>query len=101
MFLAVGFSQHMTICKNSHGIAGKFLNGHLWHLLNDSQKIIHTTGIEEGFLLFYSQIEEDRQIPPELMDALNIPLTFESSQHGFPINVWVNCLFPDWIEKGE
>ena len=51
-------------------ITGNYLNGHLWQLLNDSQKIIHITGIEEGLLLFLSQIREDLQISKDLMDAL-------------------------------
>jgi len=61
----------LTLAVSGSTITGNFLNGHLWQLLNDSQKIIHITGIQEGLLLFLSQIKEDLQIPPELMDAMN------------------------------
>ena len=60
----------LTIAGSGSTITGNFLNGHLWQLLNDSQKTIHVTGIEEGLLLFLLQIKEDLQIPPDLMDAM-------------------------------
>jgi hypothetical protein len=60
----------LTIAGSVSTITGNFLNGHLWQLLNDSQKTIHVTGIEEGLLLFLLQIKEDLQIPPDLMDAM-------------------------------
>jgi hypothetical protein len=47
-----------------------YLNGNLWQLLNDFQKIIHISGIQDGLLLFLSQIKEDLLIPPKLMDAM-------------------------------
>ena len=60
----------LTLADSGSTTTGNFFNGHLWELLNNSQKIIHITGIEEGLLLFLSQIKEDLQIPPELMDAM-------------------------------
>ena len=60
----------LTFAGSISTITGNYLNGHLWQLLNDSQKIIHITGIEEGLLLFLSQIREDPKISKDLMDVL-------------------------------
>ena len=70
IWTGIHLNYGLTFADSVSTITGNYLNGHLWQLLNDSQKIIHITGIEEGLLLFLSQIKEDLQIPPELMDAM-------------------------------
>jgi hypothetical protein len=70
MWTGICLNCGLTLAGSGSTITGNFLNGHLWQVLNESQKIIHITGIEEGLLLFLSQIKEDLQIPPELMDAM-------------------------------
>ena len=74
IFLIIWTGIHLncgiTLAYSGSTITGNYFNGNLWQLLNDSQKIIHITGIQEGLLLFLSQIKEDIQIPPDLMDAM-------------------------------
>ena len=70
MWLVTILNCGLALADSGSTITGNFLNGHLWQVLNDSQKTIHITGIQEGLLLFLSQIKEDPQIPPKLMDVM-------------------------------
>ena len=45
-------------------------NGHMWQLLNSSQKASTLTGIQEGIKLCLNQIKGDLQISVELMRAI-------------------------------
>ena len=49
--------------------AGVF-DGRMWHLLSNSQKSSHLTGIQEGIKLCLNQIKEDLHISAELMQAM-------------------------------
>ena len=51
-------------------MSDQLFNGYMWQLLNDSQKITHLTGIQEGIKLCLSQIKDDLQIPPVLMQLM-------------------------------
>ena len=55
----------------------QLFNGYMWQLLNDSQKITHLTGIQEGIKLCLSQIKDDLQIPPALMQSMRESGLFE------------------------
>ncbi|MGD9058725.1 MAG: hypothetical protein PVJ41_16005 [Desulfobacterales bacterium] len=56
--------------ENDSTTTDQLFNGHMWQLLNDSQKIAHLTGIQEGIQLLLSQIKEDLLIPPALMSSM-------------------------------
>ena len=58
-------------------ISAQLFNGHMWQLLNDSQKTTHLTGIQEGIRLCLSQIKEDLLVPPALMRSLQESGVFE------------------------
>lgn len=51
-------------------ITDQLFNGHMWQLLNESQKTTHLTGIQEGIQLCLSQIKEDLLIPSALMHSM-------------------------------
>lgn len=51
-------------------VTDQMFNGHIWQLLNESQKTTHLTGIQEGIKLCLSQIKEDLLIPPAVMQSL-------------------------------
>ena len=55
----------------------QLFNGHMWQLLNDSQKTTHLTGIQEGIRLCLSQIKEDLLIPPALMSSMQASGIFD------------------------
>ena len=55
----------------------QLFNGHMWQLLNDSQKITHLTGIQEGIQLCLAQIKEDLLIPPALMSSMQASGIFD------------------------
>ena len=63
--------------ENASTITDQLFNGHLWQLLNDSQKITHLTGIQEGIQLCLSQIKEDLLIPPALMSSMQASGMFD------------------------
>ena len=56
--------------ENDSTTTDQLFNGHMWQLLNDSQKTTHLTGIQEGIQLCLSQIKEDLLIPPALMSSM-------------------------------
>ena len=56
--------------ENDSTTTDQLFNGHMWQLLNDSQKIAHLTVIQEGIQLLLSQIKEDLLIPPALMSSM-------------------------------
>ncbi len=55
----------------------QLFNGHMWQLLNASQKTIQLTGIQDGILLCLSQIKEDLLVPPALMRSMQESGVFE------------------------
>lgn len=55
----------------------QLFNGHMWQMLNASQKTIQLTGIQEGIRLCLSQIKEDLLIPPALMRSMQESGVFE------------------------
>ena len=63
--------------ENASTITDQLFNGHMWQLLNDSQKITHLTGIQEGIQLCLSQIKEDLLIPPALMSSMQASGMFD------------------------
>jgi hypothetical protein len=56
--------------ENASTTTDQLFNGHMWQLLNDSQKTTHLTGIQEGIQLCLAQIKEDLLIPPALMSSM-------------------------------
>ncbi len=56
--------------ENDSTTTDQLFNGHMWQLLNDSQKTTHLTGIQEGIQLCLAQIKEDLLIPPALMSSM-------------------------------
>jgi hypothetical protein len=66
--------------ENDSTITDQLFNGHMWHLLNDSQKTTHLTGIQEGIRLCLSQIKEDLFIPPALMSSMQESGMFDRSR---------------------
>ena len=63
--------------ENSSTVTDQLFNGHMWQLLNESQKTTHLTGIQEGIQLCLSQIKRDLLIPPELMQSMQESGIFE------------------------
>jgi hypothetical protein len=63
--------------ENGPTITDQLFNGHMWRILNDSQKTTHITGIQEGIQLCLSQIKRDLLIPPELMKSMQESGVFE------------------------
>ena len=63
IFLLVGQSD----AEKAWVTTGNLFNGHMWQMLNDTQKSAHLTGVQEGILLCIAQIREDLLIPPDLM----------------------------------
>ena len=63
----------------------QLFNGHMWQLLNDSQKTTHLTGIQEGIRLCLSQIKEDLLIPPALMASMQESGLFDRRRMLFSI----------------
>ena len=51
-------------------VTDHLFNGHMWQLLDYSQKTIHLTGIQEGIMLCLAQIKEDLLIPPATMESM-------------------------------
>ncbi|MGD8991418.1 MAG: hypothetical protein PVI00_08195 [Desulfobacterales bacterium] len=71
LLIILVFSLGNTLAKeNGATITDQLFNGHMWQLLNDSQKTAHLTGIQEGIRLCLSQIKEDLMIPPALMSSM-------------------------------
>ena len=68
---------HATATENGSTITDQLFNGHMWQLLNDSQKTTHLTGIQEGIRLCLSQIKEDLLIPPALMSSMQASGIFD------------------------
>jgi hypothetical protein len=62
--------SYSLAAENDSTTTDQLFNGHMWQLLNDSQKIAHLTGIQEGIQLLLSQIKEDLLIPPALMSSM-------------------------------
>ncbi|MBT8364568.1 MAG: hypothetical protein KJP23_07655 [Deltaproteobacteria bacterium] len=56
--------------ENDSTVTDQLFNGHMWQLLNESQKTTHLTGIQEGIKLCLSQIKEDLLIPSALMHSI-------------------------------
>jgi hypothetical protein len=56
--------------ENDFTTTDQLFNGHMWQLLNDSQKTTHLTGIQEGIRLCLAQIKEDLLIAPALMASM-------------------------------
>ena len=63
-------SGNALATENISTVTDQLFNGHMWQLLNDSQKTTHLTGIQEGIRLCLSQIKEDLLIPPALMASM-------------------------------
>jgi hypothetical protein len=63
--------------ENGFTVTDQLFNGHMWQLLNDSQKTTHLTGIQEGIQLCLSQIKEDLLVPPALMQSMHKSGLFE------------------------
>ena len=56
--------------ESTSTVTDQLFNGHMWQLLNESQKTTHITGIQEGIQLCLSQIKGDLLIPPALMQSM-------------------------------
>ncbi|MGD8494307.1 MAG: hypothetical protein PVH44_11910 [Desulfobacterales bacterium] len=76
---------HATATENGSTITDQLFNGHMWQLLNDSQKITHLTGIQEGIQLCLAQIKEDLLIPPALMASMQESGLFDRRRMLFSI----------------
>lgn len=68
--LLLGAAIAVQATENASTITDQLFNGHMWQLMNDSQKTIHLTGIQEGIQLCLSQIKEDLLIPPDVMRSM-------------------------------
>ncbi|MGD2098882.1 MAG: hypothetical protein PVG35_14975 [Desulfobacterales bacterium] len=79
MLLLFSFG-HALGTENVSTVTDQLFNGHMWLLLNDSQKITHLTGIQEGIQLCLSQIKEDLLIPPALMASMQETGMFDRSR---------------------
>ena len=64
MWTGIYINCGLALADSCTTITGNYLNGNHWQLLNDFQKIIHINGIQDGLLLFLSQIKEDLLISP-------------------------------------
>ena len=78
VLIMLGFcSGSLLATDDDSTITDQMFNGHMWQLLNESQKTIHLTGIQEGIQLCLSQIKEDLLIPPELMNSMQVSGVFD------------------------
>ncbi len=67
LFFSIGNAPAAEIDST---VTDQLFNGHMWQLLNESQKTTHLTGIQEGIQLCLSQIKEDLLIPSALMHSM-------------------------------
>ncbi len=76
ILLCCSFAAAQT-AENSSTITDQLFNGHMWQLLNDSQKTTHLTGIQEGIQLCLSQMKRDLLVPPAVMQSMRESGVFE------------------------
>ena len=70
LFILIFLPGNTPAAEIDSTVTDQLFNGHMWQLLNESQKTIHLTGIQEGIKLCLSQIKEDLLIPSELMHSM-------------------------------
>ncbi len=77
LILILGTLGTPQAAENDSTITHQLFNGHMWQLLNDSQKTTHLTGIQEGIQLCLSQIKGDLLVSPALMQSMKESGLFE------------------------